>query len=47
MDDFLMVKSAKDLLGEELVCFTTKSHLRESSLGIGISIRKSARTGKI
>jgi hypothetical protein len=42
-----MVKSPKELLGEELTCFTTKMHLREATLGIGISLKKSPRTGRI
>jgi len=43
--DFIMSKSAKELLGEELVCFQTKAPLRESTLGVGVSIKKSPRTG--
>jgi hypothetical protein len=45
--DFIMVKTPQQLLMEELLCFQTKVPLRENTLGIGISIRKSARTGKI
>lgn len=40
-----MVKTEKQLLKEELVCFYTKTPLREGSLGIGISIKRSPRTG--
>ena len=47
IEDFMMVKTSKELLGEELFCFTTKMHLRECSLGIGISLKKSPRTGRI
>lgn len=47
MKDFIMVKSPKQLLLEELVCFYTKSPLRESTLGIGISLKKSVTTTEI
>jgi hypothetical protein len=40
-----MVKTPKELLREELVCFMTKSNIRESTLGIGITIKRSPRTG--
>ncbi len=42
-----MVKSAEELLGEELVCFHTKAKLKESTLGIGVSISRLPRTGEI
>mmetsp|Transcript_34673 Transcript_34673/g.53119 ORF Transcript_34673/g.53119 Transcript_34673/m.53119 type:complete len:394 (-) Transcript_34673:2675-3856(-) len=42
-----MLKTPKQLLGEELVCFQTKVPIREGSLGIGISLKKSPRTGLI
>jgi hypothetical protein len=37
----------KDLLLKELVCFSTKMTLLEASMGIGISIKKSPRTGEM
>ena len=40
-----MVKSPKELLLDELVCFQTKSALKEATLGIGISLKKSLKTG--
>lgn len=43
--DFIMVKTEKQLLGEELVCTQTKAPLKEGTLGIGISLKKSPRTG--
>lgn len=45
-DDFVMVKTPKELLHDELVCFQTKMPLREGTLGIGISLKKSPRTGQ-
>ena len=45
VEDFIMVKSQKQLLQEELVCYQTKMPLREGTLGIGISLKKSPRTG--
>lgn len=43
--DFVMVKSPQELLKEELVCFQTKMPLKEGTLGIGITLKKSPRTG--
>jgi hypothetical protein len=40
-----MVKSAKQLLGEELVCYMTKATVKEGTLGVGISLKKSPKTG--
>ena len=40
-----MVKSTKELLKDELVCFQTKASLKEGTLGVGISLKKSPRTG--
>lgn len=37
----------KDLLKEELKCFHTKTTLKESTLGIGVSIGRLPRTGEI
>lgn len=45
MDDFIMVKTPQELLYEELVCFQTKFPVKEATLGIGISLKKSPRTG--
>lgn len=42
-----MVKSPDELLRDELVCFHTKMKLRESTLGIGVSINRLPRTGEI
>jgi hypothetical protein len=46
-DSFVMVKTAETLLQEEFVCFHTKLRLRDSSLGIGVSINRLPRTGEI
>jgi hypothetical protein len=40
-----MLKTPKQLLKEELVCYKTKMPLSEATLGIGISVKRSARTG--
>ncbi len=40
-----MVKTPKQLLGEELVCYMTKAPIKECTLGVGISLKKSAKTG--
>lgn len=40
-----MVKTSKQLLGEELVCYMTKAVVKEGTLGIGISLKKSPKTG--
>lgn len=45
LEDFIMLKTEKELLNEELVCYKTKMPLREATLGVGISVKKSARTG--
>ena len=45
--DFLMVKSPQQLLKEELLCYFTKSTLKETTLGIGISLKKSVTTTEI
>jgi hypothetical protein len=42
-----MVKTAEDLLAEELVCFHTKLRVKDASLGIGVSINRLPRTGEI
>lgn len=42
-----MLKTPKQLLLEELVCFITKQTLRESTLGVGISLKKSVTTTEI
>lgn len=44
---FLMVKTPDELLAEELACFHTKMRIKETSLGIGISISRLPRTGEI
>ena len=46
VEAFIMDKKAKELLLEELVCFHTKMPLKANTLGIGISIKKSPKTGK-
>jgi len=46
-DDFIMVKTPKELMYDELVCFQTKSTIKENTLGIGISLKKSLATGQI
>lgn len=47
LEDFLNLKPEKQLLKEELVCFQTKIPVREHTLGIGISIKRSQRTGGV
>ena len=42
-----MVKTAEDLLGEELTCFHTKHRLKDATLGIGVTISRLPRTGEI
>ena len=44
---FVLLKDAKTLLGEELMCFHTRNPLPETSLGIGVSISRLPRTGEI
>lgn len=45
LSEFKMLKSPRELLKEELLCFHTKTSVRESTLGIGITIKRSPRTG--
>lgn len=46
MDDFILKKKTPvELLKDELVCFQTKVPVREGTLGIGITIKRSPRTG--
>lgn len=40
-------KSPEDLLNEELTCFHTRMRLKDSTLGIGVSISRLPRTGEI
>jgi len=42
-----MVKTPDALLAEELVCFHTKLKVKETTLGIGVSINRLPRTGEI
>ena len=42
-----MLKSPKELLLEELTCFHTKMKLKETTLGIGVTINRLPRTGEI
>lgn len=42
-----MVKTPETLLHEELVCFHTKLRVRDTTLGIGVSINRLPRTGEI
>jgi hypothetical protein len=42
-----MVTTPKELLLNELVCFHTKMKLKETTLGIGVSISRLPRTGEI
>ena len=42
-----MIKTAEDLLLEELTCFHTKLRLKDTTLGIGVSINRLPRTGEI
>lgn len=42
-----MMKTPKQLLKEELVCFQTKMPVKEATLGIGISLKRSPRTGLV
>jgi hypothetical protein len=45
--DFIMVKSPKELLLGELVCYMTKIPLKEHTLGIGVSLQRNPRTGLV
>lgn len=45
LKDFIMVKTPYELLFNEMTCFSTKMSLREATMGIGISLKKSPRTG--
>lgn len=45
--EFQMLKSEKQLLYEELVCFHTRLSIKEATLGIGVSINRLPRTGEI
>ena len=47
VQDYIMVRSPKELLLEELVCYHTKIPLREHTLGIGISLKRNPRTGLV
>jgi len=47
VQDYIMVRSPKELLLEELVCYHTKIPLREHTLGIGISLQRNPRTGLV
>ena len=47
LDSFLMLKTPEEIQMEELVCFHTKTKLRDSTLGIGVSISRLPRTGEI
>ena len=40
-----MLKTPYELLFNEMNCFSTKLNLREATMGIGISLKKSPRTG--
>jgi hypothetical protein len=44
---FLMIKTPEELLAEELACFHTKMRVKETTLGIGLSISRLPRTGEI
>ena len=47
VNSFLMVKSPEELLSEELTCFHTKLRIKETTLGIGVTINRLPRTGEI
>eukprot|EP00347_Sterkiella_histriomuscorum_P023864 403333121 len=47
LEQFVMIKTAESLLQEELSCFHTKLRVKDTSLGIGISINRLPRTGEI
>lgn len=44
---FTLLRSPKDLLGDEFLCFHSRTRLSEASLGIGVSISRLPRTGEI
>ena len=44
-DEFIQVKTPKELLKEELLCFHTKMPLKDGTLGVGITLKKNPRTG--
>ena len=45
--DFIMTKTPKELLKNELVCYQTKISNRDQTLGIGISLKRSPVTGLV
>ena len=47
LTSFVMVKSEKEIIENELVCFHTKLLSTETPLGIGVSITRLPRTGEI
>lgn len=42
-----MLKTPDELLAEELQCFQTKQMVKDSTLGVGVSISRLPRTGEI
>lgn len=44
-EEFVLAESPKQLLRNELVCFNTRMPLLEGTLGVGITLKKSPRTG--
>ena len=44
---FKMLKTPKEVLGEEFICYHTRNKLPMTSLGIGVSLSRLPRTGEI
>jgi len=44
---FVNLRSPKDILAEEFLCFHSRNRLPEVSLGIGVSLSRLPRTGEI
>lgn len=47
LGNFVMLKNESQRLQEEVVCFHTRSVLKDSTLGIGVSVGRLPRTGEI
>jgi hypothetical protein len=46
-NEFKLLKSPKEILGEEFICYHTRNKLPMTSLGIGVSLSRLPRTGEI
>ena len=46
-NEFKLLKTPKEVLGEEFMCYHTRNRLPMTSLGIGVSLSRLPRTGEI